>query len=50
MLINKKINLIMPLGMAENHDGFIKRFLETAKRNVLNHIVQLFAVTAEGYL
>lgn len=37
-LINKKINLLMPLAISESHDNFIRKFLETAKRNVLNRV------------
>ena len=49
-LIGKKINVIQPSPIAAFHDQILRRFLETAKRNVLNHSLQLFAIDGKGYL
>jgi len=49
-LIGKKINTIQPAPISNIHDKILKRFLESAKRTVLDHNLQLFAMTEEGYL
>lgn len=49
-LIGKKVNMLQPRMIADIHDQFLKKFLETAKRSVLNHTLQLFAITASGYV
>lgn len=49
-LIGKKINTIQPTPISLVHDRILRRFLDTAKRTVLNHNLQLFALTSEGYL
>ncbi len=35
-LIGKKVNMIMPSTIAVVHDRFLRTFLETAKRNVID--------------
>jgi PAS domain S-box-containing protein len=49
-LIGKKVNALQPKMIAEVHDSFLRKFLETAKRSAINHSLQLFAVTQNGYL
>lgn len=49
-LIGRKINSIQPKPIAEVHDLILRKFLDTAKRNVINHTLQLYGITAEGYM
>lgn len=49
-LIGKKVNSLQPTPIGDIHDSILRRFVNSAKRTVLNHNLQLFAITADGYL
>jgi PAS domain S-box-containing protein len=49
-LIGKKVNMLMPSPIAMVHDRFLKSFLNTAKRNVIDKMRQVPAVCSDGYL
>ncbi|TNV87875.1 hypothetical protein FGO68_gene16168 [Halteria grandinella] len=49
-LIGTKINNLQPQPIAKVHDRILRRFLDTAKRRVSNHTLQLYALTNEGYM
>lgn len=49
-LIDKNVSVIQPTPIGAVHDNFLRGFLETTKLKLLNHILQMFAVTADGYL
>ena len=49
-VIGIKINNIQPAPISVVHDSILNRFLNTAKRTVLNTNLQLFSLTSEGYL
>ncbi|TNV87908.1 hypothetical protein FGO68_gene2105 [Halteria grandinella] len=49
-LIGKKINSLQPRPISLAHDKILRKFLETADRRVVNHTLQLYAITDEGYM
>lgn len=49
-LIKSSINLIIPQPLASQHNNFILRYLETAKKHVLDKLRVLMAVNALGFL
>lgn len=49
-VVGKKVNSIQPAPICLVHDRILRRFLDSAKTTVLNHNLQLFALTSEGYL
>jgi PAS domain S-box-containing protein len=49
-LIDKNVSIIQPPIFNQVHDIFLKRFLETARRSVLNHNRAILAISRDGYL
>ena len=49
-MIGMKINMLNPLPIAKVHDRFLRTFLETAQRHVIDNVRQVPAVGSNGYL
>lgn len=49
-LIRKNVNILIPDIIAEKHDLFIKRYVETNHSNILNKDLKLFMKTKIGYI
>jgi len=49
-LVKNNVNKIVPFGIGQHHDRFIKNFLETANARILNKSKILFGQTANGFL
>jgi hypothetical protein len=49
-MIGKKVNMLNPLPIAKAHDKFLRNFLETAQRHVIDNVRQVPSVDANGYI
>jgi PAS domain S-box-containing protein len=49
-LLNNSINKIMPQYLSQYHDNFIKRYMESAKKNILDQDRILFGLKSTGFI
>lgn len=49
-IMGKNIDVIMPKLIADSHDGFIKKYLETSKEKVIGAETLVFPISKDDYL